>query len=44
MLGTADYALVASSLHNNDSLVTWTVKHMTAAKFKPLTFSESGFA
>jgi hypothetical protein len=33
-LGTANYALVTSSLHYNDSLVTWTVIHMTAAKFK----------
>jgi hypothetical protein len=38
-LGTADYALVTSSLHCNDSLVTCTVVHMTAAKFKPLTFA-----
>jgi hypothetical protein len=37
-LGTADYALVTSSLHNNDSLVTGTVIHMTAAKFKPHIF------
>jgi hypothetical protein len=44
MLGTADYALVTSSLQINDSLVTWTVTHMTAAKFKPLIFSVSGFA
>jgi hypothetical protein len=35
-LGTADNALVTSSLHYNDSLDTWTVVHMTAAKFKPL--------
>jgi hypothetical protein len=33
-LGTADYALVTSSLHYNDSLGTWTVIYMTAAKFK----------
>jgi hypothetical protein len=33
-LGTADYALVTSSLHYSDSLDTWTVIHMTAAKFK----------
>jgi hypothetical protein len=33
MLDTADYALVTSSLHYNDSLVTWTVVHMTTAKF-----------
>jgi hypothetical protein len=38
-LGTADYALVTSSLHSNDSLDTRTVEHMTAAKFKPLLFS-----
>jgi hypothetical protein len=44
LLGTADYALVTSSLQNNDSLVTWTVIHMTAAKFKPLIFSVLGFA
>jgi hypothetical protein len=37
-LGTADYALVTSSLHYNDSLFTRTVVHMTAAKFKPLIF------
>jgi hypothetical protein len=37
-LGTADYALVTSRLHYMDSLDTWTVVHMTAAKFKPLTF------
>jgi hypothetical protein len=43
-LSTADYALVTSSLQNNDSLVTWTVIHMTASKFKPLIFSVSGFA
>jgi hypothetical protein len=43
-LGTADYALVISSLHYNDSLVTWTIIHMTAAKFNPLIFSVSGFA
>jgi hypothetical protein len=35
-LGTADYALVTSSFHYNDSLVTWTVIHMTAAKFNPV--------
>jgi hypothetical protein len=34
-LGTADYALVISSL------VTWTVIHMTDAKFKPLIFFSS---
>jgi hypothetical protein len=43
-LGTADYALVTSNLHINDRLVTWTVIHMTATKFKPLIFSVSGFA
>jgi hypothetical protein len=43
-LGTADFALVTSNVHNNDSLDTWTVIHMTAAKFKPLIFSVSGFA
>jgi hypothetical protein len=37
-LGTVDYALVTSSLHYKDSLGTWTVVHMTAAKFKPLIF------
>jgi hypothetical protein len=42
--GTADYALVTGSLHYNDSLITWTVVHMTAAKLKPLIFSISGFA
>jgi hypothetical protein len=40
-LGTADYALVTSSLHYNDSLDTWTVVHMTAAKFEPLIFAVS---
>jgi hypothetical protein len=35
-LGTADYALVTSSLLHHDSLDTWTVVHMTAAKLKPL--------
>jgi hypothetical protein len=43
-LGTADYALVTSSLHYNDNLDTLTVIYMTAAKFKPLIFSVSGFA
>jgi hypothetical protein len=43
-LGTGDYALHTSSLHYNYSLVTWTDIHMTAAKFKPLTFSVLGFA
>jgi hypothetical protein len=43
-LGTADYAPVTSSLHYNDSLDTWTVICLTAAKFKPLIFSVSGFA
>jgi hypothetical protein len=43
-LVTADYALVTSSLHYNDSLDTCTVVHMIAAKFKPLIFSVSGFA
>jgi hypothetical protein len=43
-LGTADYALVTSSLHYNDSLDTWTVIHMTAAKFKQLIFSVSSYA
>jgi hypothetical protein len=43
-LGTTDYTLVTSSLHYNDSLVTWTVIHMTATKFKSLIFSVSGFA
>jgi hypothetical protein len=42
-LGTADCALVTSSLHYHDSLDTWTVVQMTAAKFKPLIFSVSGF-
>jgi hypothetical protein len=41
-LGTEDYALVTSSLHYNDSLDTWTVIHITAAKFKPLILSVSG--
>jgi hypothetical protein len=43
-LGTADYVLVTSSLHYNDSLDTRTVIHMTAAKFEPLIFSVSGLA
>jgi hypothetical protein len=42
-LGTADYASVTSSLRYHDSLDTCTVLHMTAAKFKPLIFSVSGF-
>jgi hypothetical protein len=32
-LSTADYALVTSSLRYHDSLDTWTVIHVTAAKF-----------
>jgi hypothetical protein len=43
-LSTADYALVTSSLLYHDTLVTWIVVHMTAAKFKPLIFSVSDFA
>jgi hypothetical protein len=43
-LGTADYALLTSSLLYHGSLDAWTVVHMTAAKFKPLIFSVSGFA
>jgi hypothetical protein len=43
-LSTADYALVTRSVHYIDSLDTWTVVHMTAAKFKPFIFSVSGFA
>jgi hypothetical protein len=42
-LGTADNALVTSSLRYHDSLDTLTVIHMTTAKFKPLIFV-SGFA
>jgi hypothetical protein len=34
-LCTADYALVTSRLLHYGSLDTWTVVHMTAAKFKP---------
>jgi hypothetical protein len=41
MLDTAEYALVTSSLHYNDSLDTWTVVQMTAAKVKPLIYSFS---
>jgi hypothetical protein len=41
-LGTADYALVTSSLHCNESLVTSTVIHMTTVKFKHLIFSQMG--
>jgi hypothetical protein len=37
-LCTADYVPVTSSLHYNDSLDTWTVVHMTVAKFEPLIF------
>jgi hypothetical protein len=37
-LGTADYALVTSSLHSYDSLDTWTVVLMTAAKLSLLYF------
>jgi hypothetical protein len=42
-IGTVDYALVTSSLRYHNSLHTWTVVHMNAAKFKPLIFSVSGF-
>jgi hypothetical protein len=42
-LGTADYALLTSSLGYHDNLDTCTVIHMTAAKFKPLIISVSGF-
>jgi hypothetical protein len=38
-LNSADYALIFSSFRYNSSLVTWTVVCLTAAKFKPLTFS-----
>jgi hypothetical protein len=41
---TADYALISSSFHYNSSLVTGMVVCLTAAKFKPLIFSMSGFA
>jgi hypothetical protein len=44
MLGTADYFLVTSSLRYHGCLHTWTVVHMSIAKFKPLIFSVSGFA
>jgi hypothetical protein len=44
-LGTADYApLFTSSSRYHGSSDTWTVVHMTAAKFKSLIFSVSGFA
>jgi hypothetical protein len=45
-LGTAEYALLTTSsiLLYYGSLDTWTVVHMTAAKFNPLIFSVSGFA
>jgi hypothetical protein len=43
-LGTADYALVTSSLLYHYSVDTGTVVHMLAAKFKPLRFSVSDFA
>jgi riboflavin transporter FmnP len=43
-LGTADYALVTSSLHYHGSLDTWMVVQMTADKFKSLIYSVSGFA
>jgi hypothetical protein len=35
---------ILTILYYNDSLVTWTVARLTTAKFKPLIFSESGFA
>jgi hypothetical protein len=44
LVDTADYALVTSSLHYNNSLDARTAIHMAAAKFKPLIFSVSGFA
>jgi hypothetical protein len=39
-LCTADYALVTSRLLYYGSLDTWTVVHMTAAKFKPLILAD----
>jgi hypothetical protein len=35
---------IYSSFRYNSTLVTWTVVCLTAAKFKPLIFSKSGFA
>jgi hypothetical protein len=44
-LGTTDYALLFTSIScYHGSSDTWTLVHMTAAKFKPLIFSVSGFA
>jgi hypothetical protein len=37
-LGTADYALVTSSLHYNDSLVTWTVIYIPSPNLSLLYF------
>jgi hypothetical protein len=42
-LGTAGCARTRSSCYNS-CLVTWTVVHLTAVKFKPLIFSVSGFS
>jgi hypothetical protein len=44
MLGTADYALQVVAKPTTALLDTWTVVHVTAAKFKPFIHSMSGFA
>jgi hypothetical protein len=43
-LGTADYALVTSSLHYKRQSRHTTVVHVTAAKLKHLIFTVLGFA
>jgi hypothetical protein len=43
-LSTADYALISSRFRYNGNLVTSTVVCLTAAKFKHLIFSMTGFA
>jgi hypothetical protein len=42
-LGTADYALQVVAKATTALLDTWMVVHVTAAKFKPLILSMSGF-
>jgi hypothetical protein len=43
-LSTADYALISSTFAYNSSLASGTVVCLTAAKFKHLLFSMSGFS
>jgi hypothetical protein len=40
----AQYSRSCHNLGYNSSLDTWTVVRLTAAKFKPLMFSVSGFS